>query len=228
MRTHKPGWVAGLGGLAVAGCFSFDPPAAESLFHTPQPVGPPPIVTPASTEAAARVDSLGRRILAANPQAAARPLFRTIGAPQPEVFHRGTSDVFITEGLVRQCATDGQLAAVLCTELGKLVSEREAQTPAAIRRPDLPPPIDPGLGRDAGWGTAPDQTRLRELADYDKERRERRQPVAPPDPQALARVYLLRAGYHDDDIQAAAPLLHGATVHSNFEKQITAPPTGGP
>jgi hypothetical protein len=222
MRTRGLGWVAGLGGLAVAGCFTFDEPAKESLFRAPPP-GPPPNLTPASTEAAARVDQLGRRILAANPQAAARPLFRTIGAPQPEVFHRGTTDVFITEGLVRQCATDGQLAAILCAELGKLVSEREAQTPAAVRRPEHLPPIDTGIGRDTGWGTAPDQTRLRELADYDKVRRERRQAVAPPDPQALARVYLLRAGYHDDDILAAAPLLQGATAHSNFEKQITAP-----
>jgi hypothetical protein len=228
MRTRRLGWVAGLGGLAVAGCFAVDAPAPESQFRPPSSTSaaPPPNLTPASTEAAARVDQLGRRILAANPQAGARPLFRTIGAPEPEVFHRGTGDVFVTEGLVRQCAGDGQLAAILCAELGKMVAEREALAPAATRRPERPPPIDPGIGRDSGWGTAPDQTRLRELADYDKERRQRQQPVAPPDPAALARVYLLRAGYHDEDLQAAAPLLQGANAHTTFERQMAAPTAG--
>src|SRR5262249_39695897 len=80
--------------------------------------------------APARVDAGGRQLLAANPQVGAKPLFHTIGAPQPEVFHRGTSDVWVTEGLVRQCATDGQLAALLCLELGKMVAEREAAAPA--------------------------------------------------------------------------------------------------
>ncbi len=173
------------------------------------------------------MDAVGRAILAANPQSGVttRSLrFNTIGAPQPELFHRGTSDIFITEGLVRQCATDGQLAAVLCTELGKVVSEREALTPAEVRRPDRQPPIDTGLGRDAGWGVAPDQTRLRELADYDRDRRQRVQPVAPPDPAALARMYLVRAGYHDADLQAAAPLLQHAQCNAGLERQMTTPP----
>jgi hypothetical protein len=139
------------------------------------------------------------------------------------VFHRGTSDIFVTEGLVRQCATDGQLAAVLCTELGKLVSEREALTPAAVRRPDRTPPMDSGVGRDAGWGTAPDQTRLRELADYDRDRKQRAQVVAPPDPAALARMYLVRAGYHDADLQAAGPILQQAQGTAGLERQMTAP-----
>src|SRR4051794_30795784 len=189
-------WAA-LGGLAAAGCLGPDGPGSESFFRRAQPPGPPPAVTPASTEAAARVDALGRRIVAANPQTGTVSralLFHTIGAPQPEVFHRGTSDIYVTEGLVRQCASDGQLAAVLCTELGRLVSEREALAPTSVRQPERLPPIDTRIGQDAGWGTAPDQTRLRELADYDRERRQQRTALAPPDPQALARVYLLRTG----------------------------------
>src|SRR4051794_4882356 len=204
---------AALTTLAVAGCFGADGPGSPAAFRRPEPAGPPVNTTPAATEVAARVDALGRCIAAANPQAGVDRrslMFHTIGSPQVEVFHRGTSDIFVTEGLVRQCTTDGQLAAVLCSELGKLVSEREALTPAAVRRPDRTPPMDSGVGRDAGWGTAPDQTRLRELADYDCDRKQRAQVVAPPDPAALARMYLIRAGYHDTDLQAAAPVLQQA------------------
>ena len=92
-----------------------------------------PTVNPASTDTAARVDTMGRRILAANPGIGGKPMFTTIGAPQSEVFHRGMTDVFVTEGLVREC-TDEQLAAVLCLELAKMVREREAATPAQVAR----------------------------------------------------------------------------------------------
>jgi predicted Zn-dependent protease len=213
--------------LVVAGCFGIDGPGTTPAFRRPEPAGPPVNTTPAATEVASRVDAIGRCIAAANPQAGIDRrslMFHTIGSPQVEVFHRGTSDIFVTEGLVRQCATDGQLAAVLCTEMGKLVSEREALTPAAVRRPDRTPPMDSGVGRDAGWGTAPDQTRLRELADYDRDRKQRAQAVAPPDPAALARMYLVRAGYHDADLQAAAPILQQAQGTATLERQMTAPP----
>lgn len=214
-------WMAP-GCVAVAGCFGFDEPGTTNAFRRPDMNYPAPPTTPASTEAAARVDTVGRGLIAANPQTGLDTrslMFHTIGAPQAEVFHRG-NDIFITEGLVRQCTTDGQLAAVLATELGKMVSEREAATPAAVRRPERPPPIDTGIGRDAGWGVAPDQTRMRELADYDRDRRDRQQAVAPPDPIALARLYLVRAGFHDADLTAAAALLHQAQANAGLEKQI--------
>src|SRR5437588_487548 len=67
---------------------------------------PPPInnvvrtsFAQASLESAARVDTVGQQILAANPQIGVRPLFRTIGADQPEIFHRGTIEVDVTQGL---------------------------------------------------------------------------------------------------------------------------------
>jgi hypothetical protein len=222
-------WAA-LGMFAITGCTTFnDPPGAPIR---PILSGPPPATAPASAEAAARVDGIGRGILAANPINGLAAIqvngsevrtvrFTTIGAPQAEVFHRGNTDIFITEGLVRQCATDGQLAAVLCLELGKMVSEREALTPAAIRQPERLPPIDTGLNHDNGYGVAADQTRLRELADYDRDRRTRQQAIAPPDPAALARLYLVRAGYHDADLQAAGPLLQQAQGNSGLEKQMT-------
>jgi hypothetical protein len=197
-------------------------------------LSPPPaarvFVPRASGAAAARVDGIGRTILTSNPinglavvqtqcREAQTVRFVTIGAPQAEVFHR-PSEIFITEGLVKQCSTDGQLAAVLCLELGKMVSEREAMTAQSVRQPDRSPPIDTGIGRDTGWGVAPDQTRLRELADFDRDRRQRSQPLPPPDPATLARLYLVRAGFKDADLQAAGPLIQQAQGNAGLEKQM--------
>src|SRR5262245_2946275 len=222
--------VCGIFGLAVAGCFSFDEPRQESFFQRAEPTKGLPNLSPGSTEAAARVDTVGRGILAANPQIGAKPLFRTIGAPRPEVFHRGTDDVYVTEGLVRLCETDGQLAAVLCAELAKMVAEREAAAPASVRRPERLPPIDIPVASD-GLAGAPDHTRLRELADFEKQKRQqaRQEKLQPPDPQSLAkdylRTYLLRAGYSPQDIDRAAPVLHAAASNYVFEQQMnTAPP----
>jgi hypothetical protein len=215
--------VFGLVLIALSGCFGFEERPAESVFRRPNPPANLPPMNPASTEAAARVDCVGRKIIASNPQLAVHPLFRTIGAPQAELFHRGTSDIFITEGLVRQCTTEGQLAALLCTELGKVVAEREMNTPPSTRQPDRRPPIDPHLAADSALGFSPDQTRLRELADYDTMRQQRCQTVGPPDAAALTRVCLLRAGFHDADLQAAGPLLQAAGSNSAFEKQMNPP-----
>jgi hypothetical protein len=151
-------------------------------------------------------------------------MFRTIGAPQNEIFHRGTSDICITEGLVRQCTTDGQLAALLCTELGKAVAERELQTPTRTRQPDRTPPIDPHIAADSALGTSADQTRLRELADFDTLRTQRNQPVTAPDAAALARVCLLRAGFHDADLHAATNLLQQSSGPNVLERQMTGRP----
>jgi len=214
-------------GLAAAGCFSFDEERQESFFRRAEPATAMPNVSPASTEAASRVDRIGRGVLAANPQIGAKPLFRTIGAPRPEVFHRGTDDVYVTEGLVRLCETDGQLAAVLCAELAKMVAEREAAAPASVRRPERLPPIDIPVAAD-GLAGAPDHTRLRELADYEKQKRQqaRQEKLPPPDPQALCkdylRTYLLRSGYNPQDIDAAAPVLDAAARNYVFEQQMGA------
>jgi hypothetical protein len=220
--------LVGFGVVAISGCFGFEERPGTELFRRPDPPAQLPPMSPASTEAAARVDALGRRIIAANPQLGVGdrgmgPIFRTIGAPQPEIFHRGTSDIFITEGLVRQCTTEGQLAAILCTELSKAVVERELSAPKSTRQPDRRPPIDPHLTADSALGYSPDLTRLRELADYETPRQQNSQTIAPPDAAALTRIVLLRAGFHDADLQAAGPLLQTASSNSAFEKQMMPP-----
>src|SRR5262245_3535112 len=97
--------------LMAAGCI----PGESSMPLVPaNPFGNAPAIqpprqtayAPASEETAKRVGLVGQKILVANPQLSVRPLFRTIGAPQAEVFHNGTTQICLTEGLVKQCATE--------------------------------------------------------------------------------------------------------------------------
>jgi hypothetical protein len=181
-------------------------------------------LSPASLEAAARVDSLGREILAANPQIGMRPMFRTIGAPQLEIFHVGTTEIHVTEGLVKECTTPGQLAAVLCQELGKMVSEREALAAPQARVPERPSPLEVRIGNDNAGAFGPaDQLHRAEVAKYEKQQRERAAHKEPPAPQTLARIYLTKAGYPESDLDAAQPVLRAAAENRTFAKQMLAP-----
>jgi hypothetical protein len=157
------------------------------------------------------------QVRTANPQLGLRPGYVVIGAPWEEVFHVGDNAVFITEGLVRQCRTDEQLAAVLCHELAKMAAERDALAgPAA----DRGPPIDVPVGRDAGGAFgASDGVRAAELARYESRKRGG---VAAPDADARARALLEKAGGSAADLEAVAPLLRAADEHMTFEKQFSA------
>ncbi len=209
--------------LLLAGCLG-----AEKTQLVPDrpfsaaPPTPPTQATyaPASTAAAARVDALGRSLLAANPQLSIRPLFCTIGAPQAEVFHRGTGQIFISEGLVQRCTTDAQLAALLCLEMGKLIAEREALADPRTRLINEDPPPDVRIGNDTGFVGQPDLTRQAELAKYNPPRR-RAAPVPPPDPEALARIYFQKAGYPAAELDAATPLLKVAAGSTTLERQLS-------
>jgi hypothetical protein len=181
---------------------------------------------PATKEVALRVATLGNKIVADNPAIGLRPFFSCIGTAQPTVFHRLNKDlceVFISEGLVKQCPTEGQLAAVLCLELGKVASERTALAAAGLRRPDREPPPNLQIGSEVGGTFGPsDGTRRAELARLDNERKQRDLPPPPPPaPEALARAYLERAGFKADDLLAVAPLLRAAEANTAVEKQLT-------
>jgi hypothetical protein len=226
----RRGWIVMLPLAAGLGCLTDK--AATTLvpadpFHQEVVTAPRnrAAFAPASVEVARRVEDLGQKILLANKQAAVRPLFRTIGAPQPEIFHIGTSELDITEGLVNQCRTEGELAALVASELGKMVSEREALAGPRARTPEREPPAEVRIGNDfAGALGSADQTRLAELGKFEKERRrpEAASPPPPPDPQALARGYLVKAGYAEKDLEAVKPLLQAAAANSTFEKQMVS------
>lgn len=209
--------------LLTAGCLGrpTTPLVPESPFGKSAPPPPPQraAYAPATVQSAARVEQVGRHVVTANPQFGIRPQFVTIGAPHVELFHRGTSELTVTEGLVRQCATDGQLAAVLCLELGKMVAEREALAMPAARR--LPPADLRMGGHDGPIGTT-DFTTQAELAKYDAPR-PRPTTNTLPDPRELAKIYLTKAGFAAVDLDQAAPILNAAQSSSSLEKQLTQP-----
>jgi hypothetical protein len=215
--------------LLVAGCFeeqqsrlvspgaTAEPTFAQSLNHVSR--------APATEELARPVLAVGQKIVAANPQLGMRPVFLPVGAPHPEIFHHGTGgidicQVLITEGLIRRCTTEAQLAAVLCHELGKAVAEREAQAGRDQRVADARLPLEAPLGNDAGGTFGPsDGTRRMEEG---KREKQRRQQAALPDPEALARQYLVRAGFTAADLEQARPLLREAEDHCSIEKGWSA------
>lgn len=197
---------------------------------SPSPFAAPPSApaaranyAPASLEAATRVDTISRQILAANAQTGLRPIFRTIGTPEAEIFHQNTTEIDITEGLVKQCSTDGQLAAVLCQELGSMMAERETLAGPAARSPDRAPPMNVPVGNTNGsYGGSSDQTHLAELGMYERERRHVAPSGAPPVPDArtLARAYLTKTGYPTTDLDDVQPLLQKAAQNTTFARQL--------
>jgi hypothetical protein len=212
--------------MPATGCFldeSGSMMVKDSPFGTPLAV--PPASTsgfaPAPTELAARVDGLGSDILTANPGIGIRPLFRTLGTAEVELFHRGTTEIDITEGMVRQCRSDAQLAALLCLELGRMVSEREALASPWNRKMEREPPLAVRIATDNGA----DRTQLAELGKiYEADRkRSVSTPPLPPDPRALARTFLTKAGFDPGELESVAPLLRMAESNGRLEKQLTAP-----
>ena len=212
--------------LALAGCTPI--PFKEQPLQTVQPGPPGPVAVnpnikapqlPASSkEEAIRVDIVGQKLLTANRQIGIRPFFTVVGAPMPELFHRNTEALFITEGLSRKCPNEGQLAAVLAYELGRIISEREALAPLQARQPDRLPPLESGVGGGA------DLTHEAELGKYEREHpRRRKAPPPPPDPLVLARIYLEKAGFTAQDLADVEPLLKEARATDGLERQLGAP-----
>lgn len=180
---------------------------------------------PATQEAAKRVDRVGQKIVAANPRLNQKVAFLTVGVPQEEIFHQSQKDgsaVYITEGLVNQCKSDGELAAVLSQELGKMVSEQMAQARPLTNRTQPPLLMNPHVGNDNnGTFGSSDGTDQMILAHFDKERQQARQglPIATP-PETLARIYLSSAGFDPKDLETITPLLRKADKQSSVEQSM--------
>jgi hypothetical protein len=213
--------------LTACGCLSEGPgagpgsggPFAALFQKTDVPRAPA-----ATEETAKRVALLGRNILDANPQIHVRPVFQCVGKPEPTIFHPAANQVVITEGLVRECKTEGQLAAVLCQELARIESERQAEALASAQRMAQEPPPAFTIGNEVGgrFGES-DGTRRAELAKFEQKNPRPAsiplQPLAPPD--ALARAYLQKAGYRAADYDEVTTLLRKAEINSRLEKQMT-------
>lgn len=181
----------------------------------------------ATQEIALRVDRVGKKILTANPRINQKVVFFALGVPHEEIFHQSNKDVgsvYITEGLVKQCKNDDELAAVLSEELGKMVAEQ------MVRARPAPPPLsaaimlNPPISSDVGGaiGSA-DRTNDLIATRYERDWRQSHQalPSAPPPPQTLARSYLICAGFDPKSLDAVKPLLRKAEKQSGVELSMT-------
>jgi len=219
--------------LAVSGRIPLDQFRTESTEFAQVPTSPfPPSVTqsvklarlnytPAAQDLSWRVDAVGRKLVAANPLSAVKPVFATIGAPSPEIFHVGQTIVYVTEGLVKQCHSEAELAAVLANELGKMVSEREAGLSRAARVAAASEPIAVPIGNPTETVSG-DPGRVFELARYEQEhpRSARKKMLPPPDPRLVAVTMLENAGFAKSDLDAAAPVLQLAEQNFTLERQL--------
>lgn len=176
-----------------------------------------------NTEHSVRVAEIGQKILTANPEIGMRPLFATAGTSTLEIFHQGPHLVQITEGLVKKCQTDDELAAILAHELAEMVAEREILAHPSMRRgaEHLPPEVKIG---NAGRLSDGDPARLVEIARFEQKRQQERQPLPLPDPKNLARTYLDKAGFQKTALEQAEPLLQAAEENYSLEKQFRQVP----
>ena len=157
-------------------------PFSEPRRGTPTRVS----YAPASQETSHRVLLIKNHLVGANPTVALKPYIIAIGAADPEIFHTDMNHIYITEGLVRQCRTDGQLAAVVAYELGRMVAEREAAISDDVRMPERLLPMPPPIAGN-GNARATDQTFMMEIARHEKQYPKQARKLTRPNPDLIAR-----------------------------------------
>jgi hypothetical protein len=219
--------------LACGGC-TFDrpdtspkPTSGYEVVHMPADSQQ---LAQANMAACTRVYQIGQNILAKNTELQQRMVFRAAASPDPEIFHQGASSIVITQKVIDMCATDAQLAAVLCMELGKMTAEREALAPLeADQSPQTPHPPLEGPAFNSTVGAAnEDPMRLYELAQYEAHQKKINTPPRLLDPQELARKYLTRAGFAPEELERVKPILRAAADHADLETQFHGSPRGAP
>jgi hypothetical protein len=205
--------------VGLTGCTGLDSLRPESELQQ-VPTSPfPPSVTQtvkrvslsgpaAASDIAWRVDAVGRKLIDSNGWVGLMPRFRAVGNSEPQISHLGTESVTISDALVHQCKSEAELAAVLASELGKMVAEREAVTARGTRQPESLPPTPLPIGSqgnpldtDLGYVMAI----ARFERDHPKSARSKALPL--PDPEKVAGELLKGAGFSPSDLETVAPLL---------------------
>lgn len=223
MRQPRRGVAIVLAALfAAAGCASDGEWSVRKMLGMNDPLAPSMDNFPKPDLAIAkRVDDVGNKILHLNTFLSIEPLFHTIGVPENVLFHRGPQELFISEGLVKQCKTEDELAAVLCSELGRMIVEKTAARRVAADRDTIPDAALPNCGPPmTGGGTPYDCGRQAELA-----MEERRQKAAPPiDPERAsqkAQMLLRTAGFDPAVLDQVQPLLKQSDRGVLIRKQMS-------
>jgi hypothetical protein len=173
-----------------------------------------------SLASAARVDEVGRKILAANVFSGLEVSFQTIGDPEPLLFHHGRQGLFISDSLVNRCQNEEELAAVLCSELGKMIAEQRNAVRMGYRDPISN--LSFASSGEAN-GITGDQFRLAELAEIEKRTPKKmvdRVMAETTDPRRIAIDMMKTTGYADDVYPKAESLLRGVNKKPEIMQQL--------
>jgi hypothetical protein len=205
--THEGEW-------SVRKALGWDDPPGRSVTAGKGPVA----LTSADLEVQARAENLGHLIVARNTFIGIDPVFRVLGVKESVLFHVGTGQLLISQGLVEKCQTDAELAAVLCSELGQMVTEKRAAL--AVRRDVEPIPeavttnaLSPGGGAfDAGQQVG--------LAMHERKFPKNGSRLDALDSVASARELLQGAGYSSAELDRVDALLKLDPRNEQLRKQM--------
>ena len=152
-------------GLGVSDSWNIPAEAKENgQLPANLPVKPPkPGEQTATTGEAVRVAKIGHEILTKNPGLGVHPIFQTTGEAKLVLSHKAAKVVVISESLSKQCG-DGELAALLSDELGRMVVEQESLATRVKPGSYTPRPLAGGMDRDGGSFGPADGVQLAEAA----------------------------------------------------------------
>lgn len=220
-RRRAIGMVAGLVLMSGAtGCMTEGEWTLQKVLGWDDPANPRPVtISPASLQNAERVEQLGRKILAHNPFTGIDPLFYTIGVPEPALFHRGTGELCVSEGLVKQCKAEGQLAAVLCSELGLMISEKRLALEAGHEKDSIPEVAETGE-RSSFDANAVEVGSQKKSDPREAPGSRNGKPSRSTDSTDLAKELLRGAGFDPAELDRIGPLLKQSDRGAILRKQL--------
>jgi predicted Zn-dependent protease len=204
---------------SLTGCFMFRPNPAHP--HVDGKVVETPPISQASGETAERVDHVGTDLVAATALGIPDVDFYTVGSAEPELFHRDTKLLYISEGLANRCKTDDELAAVLAIEVGRMTAEFRRGLRKQVKEPI------PAVASAPKFDGSTDLDPARDvyLAQYDQARQApaAKKDWATTDPHEIAVELLRNAGREPKLLDQVAPLVKAAGNNSARRPGVAGP-----
>jgi len=170
-------------------------------------------VSAATPRIAEKVDDLGRKIIARNSFTGLDPFFNTIGVPENVLFHNGPDKLYVSEGLVIACRNEAEMAAVLCSELGKMIAEQR-QARALGREKDPQPVVRVAPNGLQSGEVASQPSTIPSVGPAGQDA------ATTHDPVALAKDLLQGAGFDPSELDRIAPLLKSTPRGEALRKQM--------
>ncbi len=174
-----------------------------------------------SPQLAERVEVVGWKIIEQNTFTGLDPSnmrFMTLGVKENVLFHRGTEELIISEGLIEKCKNDSELAAVLCAEMGKMVAEKRAAKSVQGKEK---PVADDTFGAGSLSGSNPyDAGKLASRAFHDRDQARDAVAKAAADANAVARDLLKGSGFSPAEMDRVEPLLKPTERGEKIRKQM--------